>query len=261
MIEQLLSRRELPALRARLASGTGQDRSIVAAAEARVASNPEAAFEMDDRGFTVLAHGDQLYSAGRFRALSLSELRKMAQARRPAEPSRLSILLGPDALTDIGALQAMDDGNSLFQAASQFNCLEAPGPRVTSVANYLYDPTQGPRASIGAWPATLLRHYRAPDGQGGHFVQSDEQQLNLLHATCKPGIGHVQSGYLSASTIQDPSAFSQSLDEHFEALQVGLHEGVRQPPHSDLRADPLGCGPGARPACGGQRARAACGAQ
>ena len=192
-----------------------------------MASDPDAAFEMDDRGFGVLPHEDQLYSAGRFRTLSLSELRAMAQARPPAEASRLSILLGADALTDIGALQAMDDGNSLFQAASQFNCLEAPGPHVTSVANYLYDPTQGPRASIGAWPATLMRHYRAPDGRGGHFVQSDAQQLNLLSAACKPGIGHVQSGYLSASTVPDPRGFSKSLDEHFEELQVGLHEGAQ----------------------------------
>ena len=226
MLDQLLSRRDLPALRARITSGPRADRRIVAAAEARVSSDP-AALEPDERGFAVLAHAGQLYSAGRFRPLSLAELRAMAQARPPADPSRLSILLGADPLTDIGALQAMDDGRSLFQAASQFNCLEAPGPHVTSVANYLYDPTQGPRASIGAWPATLMRHYRAPDGHGGHFVQTDTQQLNLLSAACKPGVGRVQSGYLSASTIHDPAAFSQSLLDRFEQLQVGLHEGAQ----------------------------------
>jgi hypothetical protein len=227
MLDQLLSRRELHALRTRILSGPNQDRRIVSAAEASVALDPESAFELGDGGSAVLALGDRRYSAGRFRTLSLAELRIMARARPPAEPSRLSILLGADPLTDIGALQAMDDGNSLFQVASQFNCLEAPGPRVTAVANYLYDPTQGPRASIGAWPATLLRHYRAPDGQGGHFVQSDSAQLNLLHAACKPGVGRVQSGYLNASTIQDPGAFSQSLAQHFEDLQVGLHEAAQ----------------------------------
>ena len=227
MLDQLLSRGDLPALRARLAAHPRQDRLIVSAAEATVALNPERAFEVDERGFAVLALGEQLFSAGRFRTLSLCELRAMAQARPGAGPSRLSVLLGADPLTDIGALQAMDDGGSVFQAASQFNCLEAPGPRVTQVANYLYDPTQGPRASIGAWPATLLRHYRAPDGQGGHFVQNDTRQLNLLAAACRPGVARVQSGYLSASTIPDPRAFSASLLEHFEQLQIGLHEGAQ----------------------------------
>src|SRR5207237_739638 len=43
-----------------------------------------------------------------------------------------------------------------------FNCLEAPGSFVTPVAEYFHDPTQGPRASISAFPATLVRHYAAP---------------------------------------------------------------------------------------------------
>ena len=51
-------------------------------------------------------------------------------------------------LTDIGALQASAPPGSLFQVASQFNCLESPGAYVTPVAAYLGDPTQGPRASI-----------------------------------------------------------------------------------------------------------------
>lgn len=224
MVDRLLSGVGLPALRARLASGPRQDRGRVSAAEATVASSPESVFEVDERGFAVLALEDRVYSAGRFRTLSVSELRRMASARPERGPSRFSILLGADPLTDIGALQAFDDGGSLFQAASQFNCLEAPGPRVTAVANYLYDPTQGPRASIGAWPATLLRHYRAPDGQGGHFVQTDQAQLNLLAAACAPGVGQVQSGYLSAATVAKPRAFAQRLEAHFEQLQVGLHE-------------------------------------
>ena len=37
---------------------------------------------------------------------------------------------------------------SLFQAASQFNCLESPGPYVTPVVEYFRDRTQGPGALI-----------------------------------------------------------------------------------------------------------------
>jgi hypothetical protein len=61
--------------------------------------------------------------------------------------------------TDIGSLQATAGAGTLFPAASQFNCLESPGPYVVDVADYFHDQTQGPRASISAFPGTLPRHY------------------------------------------------------------------------------------------------------
>ena len=70
---------------------------------------------------------------------------------------------------------------ALFQVASQFNCLEAPGSFVVPVADYLHDPTQGPRASVSAFPATLVRHYAAPQPGGQRFVQaSNGPQIMLV---------------------------------------------------------------------------------
>src|SRR3989442_929187 len=83
--------------------------------------------------------------------------------------------------------QAPAPPGSLFQVASQFNCLESPGEFVVPVAEYFNDPTQGPRASISAFPGTLVRHYAAPAPDGSRFVQTnDGPQLNLLEGVCAP---------------------------------------------------------------------------
>ena len=74
---------------------------------------------------------------------------------------RLWVLDGASAATDVGGLQATAAPGSLFQAASQFNCLESPGPYVTPVAQYFHDRTQGPRARsrhfLGRCCATMPR--------------------------------------------------------------------------------------------------------
>lgn len=57
MVDQLLAGVGLPAPRARITSGPRQDRGQSSAAEATVASKVERVFELDDRGFAVLAVG------------------------------------------------------------------------------------------------------------------------------------------------------------------------------------------------------------
>jgi hypothetical protein len=134
---------------------------------------------------------------------------------------------GASPATDIGSLQATAGPGTLFQVASQFNCLESPGPYITAVADYFNDSTQGPRASISAFPGTLLRHYGAPSADGRRFVQTnDGPQLNLLEAVCSPGIAQVHSGYLTASNIRDRSALASALERRFEDIRVGVHDDV-----------------------------------
>ena len=137
------------------------------------------------------------YAAGRFEVLPLQVLSaraRQAQAENDQRQAqlRLCIFDGAGPATDIGALQASAPPRTLFQVASQFNCLEAPGAFITEVADYLHDPTQGPRASVSAFPGTLLRHYAArllrrgatlPAGSlsSRRMVQAtDGPQLNLL---------------------------------------------------------------------------------
>jgi hypothetical protein len=127
----------------------------------------------------------------------------------------------------VGGLQATAPPGSLFQAASQFNCLESPGPYVTPVVQYFRDYTQGPRASISAFPGTLLRHYAAPGTHGKRFVQTEKKQLNLLADVLAPEVAQVQSGYLMAHNVRDPAALLAALTDRFESIRVGVHEGVQ----------------------------------
>jgi len=186
--------------------------------EAAVEADPEGSLVLDEEGMASLGG----LAAGRFETLSLAELRRRA-GRSATGSVRLWVLDGANPLTDIGALQAQAPPGSLFQVASQFNCLEAPGPWIVRVADYFSDPTQGPRASISAYPGTLLRHYRAPGRDGQRFVQrTGGPQLNLLHAVEAP----VQSGYLVGHDIARPAELLARLENDFELLEVGLHQGL-----------------------------------
>ncbi len=66
---------------------------------------------------------------------------------------------------------------------------------MTPVARYFSDPTQGPRAAISAFPATLLRHYAAPGADGARFVQAtDGPQIDLLGDALGPGVSGLAHG-------------------------------------------------------------------
>lgn len=203
-------------------------RSLVHAAEAAAR---DGAFRTASDGGQELVVGERTYRAGRFSTPTLGELRTRAASAvgarggaGAATPPVLSVLHGGGTLADIGALQAHAPAGTLFQAASQFNCLEAPGPRLVAVTDYLTDATQGPRASIGAFPGTLLRHYAAPDGAGGTFVQSKERQVDLLADALPAGLGAVRSGYLSADYLTDLPAAAEALTDRFEDIRVGMQE-------------------------------------
>jgi hypothetical protein len=219
---------DLDAERQRVAATKGKgDRTLVAAAEQEVATAPERAITFDGTGPATVTAGARHYCGGRFALRSIRELEASVAKKRAAtgpQPVKLSVLEGQDPVTDIGALQAMASDSSLFQAASQFNCLEAPDACLVPVANYLRDPTQGPRASVSAFPATLVRHYAAPDGTGGRFVQSEEHQIDLLNQALPASIGRVESGYLMLSNVRDVPAAARALEERFTEIRVGVHD-------------------------------------
>ncbi|CAM9683525.1 unnamed protein product [Phaeothamnion confervicola] len=178
-------------------------------------------FHFDEAGWAHLEGLD----AGRFACRSLHQSRKNLK-HGGSHRVRLWVLDGESAITDIGALQAAAPPRSLFQAASQFNCLESPGPYLADVAHYFHDPTQGPRASISAYPGTLLRHYAATGPDSTRFRQGDGRQINLLHRVALEGVATVRSGYLQSSNIHDFSGFACLLEDHFDEIEVGVHEGV-----------------------------------
>jgi hypothetical protein len=208
------------------------NRALVGQIEALISKDPNQFFEIDAHGWAKLKVDSFHYDAGRFRCLSLHQLRQQLDSRRSSSGHRLKLfaLTGASPVTDIGALQGGAASHSMFQAASQFNCLESPGPYLVPVSNYFSDPTQGPRASISAYPATLLRHYSAPlqGNQAVRFIQKDSQtQINLLHRVALEGVAAVKSGYLTSDAVKNPSTFAGLLHDHFDEIEIGLHEGAQ----------------------------------
>ncbi len=202
-----------------------QVEELLRGVENAVAADPEGSFQFDSQGFARLTVGDRSWAAGRFETPSIAELRQRAAALPAGGAIRLSVLQGCSPEADIGALQARSEPASLFQVASQFNTLEAPSPRIVNVREYVSDPTQGPRASVSAFPGTFLRHYQAPS-KHGRFVQRRGACLNLL-AEALTGTGaEVRDGYLSSDSIADASRLAGQLEERFESIRIGLHEGV-----------------------------------
>ena len=209
-----------------LASAGGGDRSLIARAEAAVRADPASAFAFDSTGLASLRVGAHTWQAGRFETPSIGELRQRVRARQGTGQARLWVFDGASPATDIGSLQATSGDNTLFQVASQFNCLEAPGPFVTPVTRYLSDPTQGPRAAISAFPATLLRHYAAPGADGARFVQAtDGPQIDLLADAL--GLSVVSNGYLEGDGVANPPAVVEALATRFDAIRVGVHDAAQ----------------------------------
>jgi hypothetical protein len=212
------------------ASARRGDRGQVTDIERAVQADPVGSFTFDTQGNGMLRALRGTFPAGRFETPSLATLRQRALAARASSGSarvRLWALDGASPATDIGSLQATAGPGSLFQVASQFNCLESPGPDISPISHYFFDLTQGPRASISAFPGTFLRHYAAPGPDGKRFVQSDDgPQINLLEAVCSPGVARVRGGYLTEDDIANPSAFAATLQANFDEIRVGVHDDV-----------------------------------
>lgn len=201
--------------------------SFLSTIELEVSAAPEKAFSFaSDGSATLVASGNQ-FAAGRFTTPSIAELERGLTADPTNEHAlTLSVFQGAHALTDIGSLQGSAGEGALFQAASQFNCLEAPGPSIVPIADYVHDFTQGPRASVSAFPGTFLRHYAAPAKDGSRFVQTDARAIDLLADVFDPSIASVRGGYLTTHGIQDRAALAQALVDRFGEIRVGLHDDV-----------------------------------
>ncbi len=195
--------------------------------ELAVQADPKGCFTFDEHGSAILEAAGNTWHAGHFETVSLGTLRQRATASATGGRARLWVIHGSGPLTDIGSLQATACEGTLFQVASQFNCLESPGPYVTPVTTYFRDSTQGPRASISAFPGTLLRHYSAPGPNGERFVQTDQRQLDLLADVFDPTVGRVVNGYLCSLGVANPKALVAALEERFDSIRVGVHNDVQ----------------------------------
>jgi len=195
-----------------------------------------------------LATGER-FGCGRFRTPSLAELRALGANVRL--PGRLRVT---NELGDVGAKHAMrENRHAVFQAASQFNCLEFVGPSVRpedGVAGYAMDRTQGPCCAITCGPGTVFRNYCvpldahgrvAPDGesavQHGQTAAFQIQNLAdlgvLLGNEGQPGrLFDIKGGYTLAGK-QQLARFREALKEAGDVdaarsrIRIGVHSDVQ----------------------------------
>lgn len=184
--------------------------------------------------------GDQLVSSldgrrfgvGAFSTPSLSELRAL-KTRGVRGRLRLSHVAVGDALELHGdPAQA----GAVFQVASQFNCLEFPGPSSLpehGVSGYSSDPTQGPACSLAAAPATVYRNdfVPLPGGRGQRADRQIENLADLLVALGEAGSGvEVVNGYTFAdeASLRRVARAVAAADREvlLGSLRVGLHRDV-----------------------------------
>lgn len=147
---------------------------------------------------------------------------------------------------DIGALQANpDNADAVFQVASNFNGLETTHAdqdfTQQLLADYIFDRTQGPAASISAAPGLILRRYllhfdqHQPDVQWGQTLNN---QINFLSNVAN-NLPISPAGYVVFDHI--PLA---PTDDDLRLIKIGYHENVqvthglmRDPEHHYFIAD------------------------
>lgn len=130
-------------------------------------------------------------------------------------------------MLDVAYLQSTAPRKALFQLASQFNALESPSPEyLARPAEYIHDNTQGPRAAVSAFGATLLRHYSAPAGKTRFEQRTDKRQINLLSSVMPSSLAEIENGYLLPSNIHRAGELLIRLQDNFDKIKVGYHDNV-----------------------------------
>lgn len=172
---------------------------------------------------------------GQFETPSVKELRErlLCSDRGAASTSglRFEHLAAPVGVVPL----IMDPVNTgaVFQAASQFNCLEMTGPGVTprqGVAIYATDPTQGPKCALACPAATVHRNYLCHGGKGQGETQIDcLAEVGAVVGNEGETYWKMQNGYslpASTSAMGKLGARLRSEEGLAEAAEVALRVGV-----------------------------------
>uniref|UniRef100_A0A0G4HJQ9 Uncharacterized protein n=1 Tax=Chromera velia CCMP2878 TaxID=1169474 RepID=A0A0G4HJQ9_9ALVE len=137
----------------------------------------------DERGIMAsFSVGASSVQAGRFYVKALSALRASVGSARTVSSNRPQVVLK----NIVGEARSMHSKpeyeGAVFQAASQFNCLEFASPYATpelGITVYEHDRTQGPACALACMAGTAYRNYlvKMPDRRVG---QTRDNQLNCL---------------------------------------------------------------------------------
>lgn len=160
---------------------------------------------------------DIIPKMGEFTIMSLGELKEQFNKIKKIKNKNLPIFVryrndyNNVNLFDTSALQFNSDNNTLFQVASNFNCLEIPRAKYNPFNGYfitkqMTDSTQGPSASGGCAFGSILR-----------LIKHKEKPINLLEDT--PLI--VKNGKLKFSENKHFKEFDSDL------IKIGLIKNVQ----------------------------------
>lgn len=188
-------------------------------------------FKVEGNKLTSIEN-NKTYIIGEFTTPSLSELREKGKDFVGKLTGTLAVEVQDGDVANFHG--DLSNKHSLFQAASQFNCLEFPTSTVApedGVTDYSSDRTQGPACAIACGPGTVYRNYfvevKTADG-AAQAGQTRECQIENLRDINK-AIGNendahfkVSGGYTLASDDQ-----LQGLNEKLEKMSDDEVDGVR----------------------------------
>ncbi|MEO1228651.1 MAG: hypothetical protein AAFZ18_07085 [Myxococcota bacterium] len=186
-------------------------------------------------GEQLVTPGGRRFGVGRFETPSLGELRARGRELGRGGAAEVS----HEVVGDVLELHALPENErALFQAASQFNCLEFPSPDCVpedGITNYAHDLTQGPACALAAAAAALHRNYFVPVTAGAARGQSREHQLDLTRDLAG-ALGSperfftVRNGYTDADP-QRLNALAREIEKRdrdalLQTLRIGVQSGV-----------------------------------
>lgn len=204
---------------------------------------------------TAAAAAGRTFHVGEFTTPSLRELKEIFRELSGGETDvgvgeakvKENGLTIQNISGDVGKL-ITDPSNegAIFQAASQFNCLEMINPAITpeaGITDYVKDRTQGPIVAMKAPAGTLFRNYFVTSdnhpglvkGTKGQTAKNQIDTSGELHEILKDASGFdiwsQNNGYMTPNTpasISDIGSLLKQKDNDFlesckDALRTGVH--------------------------------------
>ncbi len=219
--------------------------------EARVYQHVQANFVLnEDKSILISKANNKIHKIGQFSTPSLIQLRNEAKAELEKFPNNVGLSLSKSyshiATGDAFMLHSQFP-NAVFQAASQFNCLEFSSHKTNpehGVTIYEYDNTQGPACALACAAGTVHRNYfvTVDPSQPDKLGQYKDSQINNLDAletllnNDEHEYWYVENGYTFSRDHTHLLKLNERLTQEYstpaqrnvlvDAIKVGLHRDV-----------------------------------
>ena len=152
--------------------------------ECQALADTQAHFELRDTTLISKKRPDRPFKAGQFETVRLADIRRRVEDDKLLENQRMmGKLCVREVVGDVSLLHAQSENRySLFQAASQFNCLEHPtqhGVPEDGITCYANDKTQGPACATACAAGTAVRNDFTHDGKGQNRIRQIENLADV----------------------------------------------------------------------------------